>query len=305
MQILFDVRFEVHQGEMLALLGTNGAGKSTLLKAISGLGTPSAASCASTVGRSPTSRPSSARLGIVLLPGRQGRVPEPHRRREPPVGAYLYRGDRADVDRRIADVLELFPSSPSAQDQLAGDLSGGQQQMLALAPALLHEPELLLIDELSLGLAPIVVQQLLEVVERAARREGMTIVIVEQSLNVALAVADRAVFLEKGECASRGPRAGRARRPRASRVPRRRGLSVLARVVTPQVVFNGVVNGLLIGLLAMAMVLVYRSTRVVNFAVGNIGLVDASPSARDHVRVPVGRLCCLSGVRHPVRAISS
>jgi ABC-type branched-subunit amino acid transport system ATPase component len=114
------------------------------------------------------------------------------------MGAYVYRKDPAERDRRIARVLDLFKDLAGRQDQLAGSMSGGQQQMLALAITLLHDAEVLLIDELSLGLSPIVVQELLGVVEQL-KREGMTIVIVEQSLNVALAVSDRAVFLEKGQ----------------------------------------------------------------------------------------------------------
>ena len=113
------------------------------------------------------------------------------------MASYVYRQDAEDQERRIAKVLELFTALAERQSQPAGSLSGGQQQMLALGGTLLHEPEVLLIDELSLGLSPIMVQQLLEVVERL-KGEGTTIVIVEQSLNVALAMADRAVFLEKG-----------------------------------------------------------------------------------------------------------
>ena len=95
-------------------------------------------------------------------------------------------------------VIEIFPQLQDRMHEPAGALSGGQQQMLALAMALLHDPEILLIDELSLGLSPIVVQELLGVVERL-RDRGVTMVIVEQSLNVALAVSDRAIFLEKGQ----------------------------------------------------------------------------------------------------------
>jgi ABC-type branched-subunit amino acid transport system ATPase component len=106
----------------------------------------------------------------------------------------------ADDDERAVReqrVLELFPSLAERRGVLARDLSGGQQQMLALAMALMHDPELLLIDELSLGLAPVVVQELLGVVEQL-KANGQTMIIVEQSLNIALAVADRAVFMEKG-----------------------------------------------------------------------------------------------------------
>ena len=112
------------------------------------------------------------------------------------VGAFLC--DPSDVDGRIERSLELFPALRSRMDEPAGTLSGGQQQMLGLAKALVLEPELLLIDELSLGLAPLVVQELLGVIQGLKAR-GVTMIIVEQSVNVGLVVADRAVFMEKGE----------------------------------------------------------------------------------------------------------
>jgi len=104
----------------------------------------------------------------------------------------------------VSRVMDLFPDLASRRGQRAGSLSGGQQQMLALARVLLHEPEVLLIDELSLGLAPAVIQDLLKVVERL-QEQGQTIVVVEQSLNIALAIADRAIFLEKGQVRFEGP----------------------------------------------------------------------------------------------------
>jgi len=114
------------------------------------------------------------------------------------MGAFGYRKHRDDMRARIDRVLELFPQLAARSGQAAGSLSGGEQQMLALARTLLNDPDVLIIDELSLGLAPVVVQELLRTIE-ALKASGMTIVIVEQSLNVALSVADRAVFMEKGE----------------------------------------------------------------------------------------------------------
>jgi ABC-type branched-subunit amino acid transport system ATPase component len=198
-QVLFDVGFEVAKGEVLALLGTNGAGKSTILRAIAGLGTP-ARGVVRLNGQTVTyvSPERRGRLGIRLLPGGKGVFPGLTVRENLEMAAFVYRNDKEDHDRRIARVLDLFEALAERQGVRAGSLSGGQQQMLALAGVLLHDPEVLLIDELSLGLSPIVVQELLGVVE-TLKAEGTTIVIVEQSLNVALAVADRAVFLEKGQ----------------------------------------------------------------------------------------------------------
>lgn len=198
-QVLFDVSFDVAKGETLALLGTNGAGKSTILKVIAGLETPERGvvryhgqTCTFA---SPEVR---AELGVQMLPGGKGTWPSLTIGDNLEVGAYQYRKDPADVRRRIDHVLELFPALSDRLDERAGDLSGGQQQMLALARVMLHDPDLLIIDELSLGLAPTVVQDLLGHIDRL-RDAGQTMIIVEQSLNVALAVSDRAIFLEKGQ----------------------------------------------------------------------------------------------------------
>ncbi len=198
-QVLFDPAFEVKKGETLALLGTNGAGKSTILRVITGLNTPERG-VVRMHGRTITfaTPEQRAAMGIQMLPGGKGVFSDLSIRDNLVIGAYQYRDDPEDVENRIQRVFELFPALGVREDARAGDLSGGQQQMLALARVMLHEPEILVIDELSLGLAPAVVQDLLATIDRL-KEAGQTMIIVEQSLNVALAVADRAVFLEKGE----------------------------------------------------------------------------------------------------------
>ena len=202
-QVLFGVDLEVQTGETVALLGTNGAGKSTLLRVISGLGVASRG-VVRLDGRTITYADPElrARLGIVQLMGGNAVFPTLSVDENLRMAAYLY--DGADLDRRVAGVLARFPELAERRTATAGDVSGGQQQMLALAMALVHEPRVLLIDELSLGLAPIMVQRLLATVQEL-KDQGQTMIIVEQSLNVALAVADRAVFMEKGEVRFDGP----------------------------------------------------------------------------------------------------
>jgi ABC-type branched-subunit amino acid transport system ATPase component/predicted MFS family arabinose efflux permease len=197
-QVLFDVGFEVQRGEVLALLGTNGSGKSTALRVAAGL-TPDRG-VVRLNGRdiTYTTAEQRSRLGLHLLPGGRGVFGDMTVADNLTIGGFSYRSDKEDLRRRKERVLRLFPTLGRLLSRRAGSLSGGEQQMLALAIALLHDPEVLIIDELSLGLAPIVVQELIAVVERL-KADGVTMVIVEQSLNVAAAIADRAVFLEKGQ----------------------------------------------------------------------------------------------------------
>jgi len=204
-QVLFDVGMELKRGEVLALLGTNGAGKSTLLRAISGLGIPDRG-VVRLSGRTLTYVDAEVRFkhGIVQLRGGAGTFRELSIRDNLRSAMLATRKSDTDRDSRIDEIMQLFPALTDRRDELAGDLSGGQQQMLALAMALLHEPEVLLIDELSLGLAPLVVQELLVIVEQLKAR-GQSMIIVEQSVNVALAFADRAVFMEKGRVRFEGP----------------------------------------------------------------------------------------------------
>ena len=197
-QVLFGTCLRVEQGEALALLGTNGAGKSTLLKAISGL-VPVRAGVVAHLGEDITSSSAESRVGrsIVLVSGGQALFRGLSVSDNLKAGAFTLGRNRALYKERVGQALDLFPGLKPLLGRQAGLLSGGEQQMLAIAKATMLAPRLLLIDELSLGLAPIVVAQLIDVVA-ALRASGVTLVIVEQSLNVALHLAERAVFMEKG-----------------------------------------------------------------------------------------------------------
>jgi ABC-type branched-subunit amino acid transport system ATPase component len=212
-QILFEVDFDVAPGEIVALLGTNGAGKSTLLKGICGLVRPTAGTVTFD-GEDITklSADVTTHRGISLMPGGKGVFPTLTVTENLRLASWLIRKDQDRVEEAKAEVETLFPILKSRAGQMAGNLSGGEQQMLALGGALMTRPELLMIDELSLGLAPTIVGQLLEVV-REIHSRGTTIVIVEQSVNVALNLAERAVFMEKGEVRFTGPTSELLERP--------------------------------------------------------------------------------------------
>jgi ABC-type branched-subunit amino acid transport system ATPase component len=195
MQVLFDVSIQVQQGEVLGLLGTNGAGKSTVLRVLSGLAPPTSGRV-TVFGEDVTGRPAEAmaRTGVVQVPGGKAVFPDLTVRENLQVGATLL---RREAGERIERELARFPRLAERIDSLAGALSGGEQQQLAIAKALLLDPRVLCIDELSLGLSPVMVETLLATVRDIAAG-GTTIVVVEQSLNVAASLCSRAVFLEKG-----------------------------------------------------------------------------------------------------------
>ncbi len=204
LQVLFDVGFEVQAGETLALLGTNGAGKSTALKTISGLLLPNRGVIRLN-GQTITfvDAETRHRIGIVQVRGGEALWPSLTIGEHLDVWSWSV-DDPTALAQRLDRIHETFPIIGERVDQKAGSLSGGQQQQLALAKALMADPELLLIDELSLGLAPLVVQELLKVIE-SLKAQGQTMVIVEQSVNVALSVADSAIFMERGRVQFAGP----------------------------------------------------------------------------------------------------
>jgi ABC-type branched-subunit amino acid transport system ATPase component len=208
LQVLYGVDFVVRRGERVALLGTNGAGKSTVLKAASRI-VPVTKGTIHWKGEDVTaaSPETLVRAGLAHVPGGRGMFPSLTVDENLRMGGYVIPDERR-LDDEISRVVDYFPWIASRGEQLAGTLSGGEQQQLAVARALLPRPELLMIDELSLGLAPAVIATLMDTVQRLVDEEGLTVVIVEQQATFALSCTDRAYFLEKGEVRYAGPSAG-------------------------------------------------------------------------------------------------
>lgn len=205
LQVLFDIDFTVDDGEMVALLGTNGAGKSTLLKVISGINLPTSGTVRFQ-GQDVTYLDAErrVRLGISQVPGGRAVFGTMNVTENLRAYGYTLGRNRKAIEAAIDRSFETFPRLHERRHSLASTLSGGEQQMLGLSQALILKPRLLLIDELSLGLAPVIVGQLLELV-RDINARGTSVVLVEQSVNVALSIARHAYFMEKGQIRFDGP----------------------------------------------------------------------------------------------------
>jgi len=194
---LHGVTFQVRQGEVVALIGANGAGKSTTLRAISGLLAPAAGDILFDGNSIARQRPDAiVRRRIAHCPEERHVWPELTVRENLGLGAYIC-SDRAEIEKRMEAVLTRFPRLRERLRQLAGTLSGGEQQMLAIGRALMSAPRLLLLDEPSLGLSPIVAMEVLSAIT-ALRDQGITILLVEQNVHSALSVADRVYVFETG-----------------------------------------------------------------------------------------------------------
>jgi ABC-type branched-subunit amino acid transport system ATPase component len=204
-EVLSGVDIDVREGSVVALLGTNGAGKTTALKVAAGLLRPSRGTVR-LFGKNITSVSTEKRVaqGMAMVPGGRGTFPSLTVLESLRTGAYLFRHQRRRVEAALEDAFARFPILGDRRHQASGTLSGGEQQMLALARALMSEPKVLLVDELSLGLAPTVAADVLASVRRLADA-GTTVLLVEQSVGRAVSVADHAYFLERGRVRFSGP----------------------------------------------------------------------------------------------------
>jgi len=205
-EVLKGVSLHVDEGEIVAIVGANGAGKSTLLGAVAGLLRPWSGSVL-LAGRESAGEPAEqiAARGCVLVPEGRQIFPDLSVRDNLLLGAWLRvrREGRRAIDREIAAMEAMFPVLAERREQAAGTLSGGEQQMLAIGRALMGRPSLLLLDEPSIGLAPLVVRSIFATVAEL-RRQGRTIMLVEQNARAALAVADRGYVMETGQVVLEG-----------------------------------------------------------------------------------------------------
>lgn len=198
------VSFDVNEGELVSLIGANGAGKTTLLKCLMGALPAEAGAVVMQgipFGRTPVEE--RVRRGMYLVPEKRSLFNSMSVRDNLELGLYANRRKLA-FQEEVQRIYSLFPILEERQDQLAGTLSGGQQQMVAIGRALIARPGILMLDEPSIGLAPLVVKQIMDVVVDLKRREGLTVILVEQNAKLALGAADRAYLMEIGSLIKEG-----------------------------------------------------------------------------------------------------
>jgi branched-chain amino acid transport system ATP-binding protein len=199
-----DINIEVNEGEIVVLLGSNGAGKSTAFRTISGLSKPSGGEIIFE-GKSlnKVSADKIVQLGIGQCPEGRKLFPGMSVQENLRMGAYVHRKQKDEIKKSLQHVYELFPILKDKKDDSAGSLSGGQQQMLAIGRTLMSKPKLMLLDEPSVGLAPLIVEQMFAVIQQI-NREGTTILLAEQNANAALKIADKGYVFENGSIVLQG-----------------------------------------------------------------------------------------------------
>ncbi len=203
-QALNKINIEVNEGELVVLLGANGAGKSTIFNTISGLNKPAAGDIyfigKSVRGNSPDRI---VKEGIVQCPEGKKLFPDMSVQQNLMMGGFVHRGKKAQLKETLAEVYELFPILKDKKNNSAGSLSGGQQQMLAIGRALMSKPKLIMLDEPSIGLAPLIVEQMFTIIKEI-NKSGTTVLLAEQNANAALKIADRGYVIENGNVVLQG-----------------------------------------------------------------------------------------------------
>jgi branched-chain amino acid transport system ATP-binding protein len=204
-QVLFDVSLDIQEGELVAVIGANGAGKTTLLKTISGILNPSRGMI-SFKGEGINNLPPNKRVGAGIIHVPEGRLlfPEMTIQENLRMGAFLTK-EKEVIQERLESVYKMFPVLKERSSQLAGTLSGGEQQMLAVGRGLMAAPTLLMLDEPSLGLAPKLVQQVFALTQQINQDLGVTVLLVEQNVRLSCEISDRAFVLENGQVVLAGP----------------------------------------------------------------------------------------------------
>ncbi|QQK78332.1 ABC transporter ATP-binding protein [Salicibibacter cibarius] len=203
-EALKDISMSVKAGELVVLLGANGAGKSTIFRTISGLNKPAKGSIewkGKSIGGVPASN--LVKAGIGHCPEGRKLFPEMNVSENLKMGSYVIKRNKKEVSETLERVYTLFPILEEKQKASAGSLSGGQQQMLAIGRAMMSQPEMLLLDEPSIGLAPLIVEQVFDVIQEI-NRGGTTILLAEQNANAALKIADRGYVIEDGNIVVEG-----------------------------------------------------------------------------------------------------
>lgn len=204
-QVLFDVSLDIQQGELVAVIGANGAGKTTLLRTISGILRPQKGAISlrdKVISNQAPNR--TVADGIVHVPEGRLLFPGMSVRENLRMGAYLTR-DKEVINGRLESVFEMFPRLKERESQMAGTLSGGEQQMVAVGRGLMAGPALLMLDEPSLGLAPKLVQQVFDLAQQINQEMGVTVLLVEQNVRLSCEISNRAFVLENGRIVLQGP----------------------------------------------------------------------------------------------------